>query len=417
IDVIDKACEEYSQEVLGFSGNSESGNPTPIFEPIIAKSPPSLTPFEGGNFILEENEANLASDSVPPGIDSEDIGEFFSKFPIPMENCDFFFAKTERFTFVPEFQTFRFNPEEKNADVSLPEYECFYSEGDIRLLEKFLNEDPPSPLHPKKIKTEELKSVKSSVDEPPELELKDLPSHIEYAFLEGTDKLPVIIAKDLKDDVKERLIKVLKSRKHAIAWSSTLRRRVNPKIHEVIKKEVVKFLDAGLIYPISDSPWVSPVHCIPKKGGMTIVKNEDNELIPTRMAIFHDMIEETMEVFMDDFSVFEDSFSSCLSHLDKMLQRYEDTNLVLNWEKCHFMVKEGIVLGHKILKSRIKVDKAKVDPMTHLLEKETPFIFLTECREAFETLKKKLTEAPILVAPIGTCPLKLCVMLVTLRLG
>ncbi|GJW77731.1 reverse transcriptase domain-containing protein [Tanacetum coccineum] len=222
-------------------------------------------------------------------------------------------------------------------------------------------------------------------------------------------------------------------------------RRVNPKIHEVIKKEVVKLFDAGLIYHISDSPWVSPVQCVPKKGGMTVVKNEYNELIPTRcmMAIFHNMIEETMEVFMDDFSVFRDSFSSCLSHLDKMLQRCEDSNLVLNWEKCHFMVKEGIVLGHKISKSRIKVDKAKVDviaklphptsvkgirsflghagfyrrfiqdfskiarPMTHLLEKETPFIFLTECREAFKTLKKKLTEAPILVAPDWDLPFEI----------
>ncbi|GJU72684.1 reverse transcriptase domain-containing protein [Tanacetum coccineum] len=152
------------------------------------------------------------------------------------------------------------------------------------------------------------------------------------------------------------------------------------------------------------------------------------------MAIFHDMIEETMEVFMDDFSVFKDSFSSCLSHLDKMLKRCEDTNLVLNWEKCHFMVKEGIVLGHKISKSGIEVDKAKVDviaklphptsvkgiqsflghagfyrrfiqdfskiarPMTHLLEKDTPFIFSKECVESFNILKKKLTEAPILVA-------------------
>ncbi|GJS85985.1 reverse transcriptase domain-containing protein [Tanacetum coccineum] len=84
------------------------------------------------------------------------------------------------------------------------------------------------------------------------------------------------------------------------------------------------------------------------------------------MAIFHDMIEETMEVFMDDFSVFGDSFSSCLSHLDKMLKRCEDTNLVLNWEKCHFMVKEGIVLGHKISKSGIEVDKAKVDVIAKL---------------------------------------------------
>ncbi|GKF62285.1 reverse transcriptase domain-containing protein [Tanacetum coccineum] len=84
------------------------------------------------------------------------------------------------------------------------------------------------------------------------------------------------------------------------------------------------------------------------------------------MAIFHDMIEETMEVFMDDVSVFGDSFSSCLSHLDKMLKRFKDTNLVLNWEKCHFMVKEGIVLGHKISKSGIKVDKAKVDVIAKL---------------------------------------------------
>ncbi|GKE77629.1 reverse transcriptase domain-containing protein [Tanacetum coccineum] len=106
------------------------------------------------------------------------------------------------------------------------------------------------------------------------------------------------------------------------------------------------------------------------------------------MAIFHDMIEETMEVFMDDFSVFGDSFSSCLSHLDKMLKRCEDTNLVLNWEKCHFMVKEGIVLGHKISKSGIEVDREKVDVIAKL----------PPPTEAFETLKKKLTEALILVA-------------------
>ncbi|GJV27180.1 reverse transcriptase domain-containing protein [Tanacetum coccineum] len=223
IDVIDVACEEYSQEVLGFSGNSESGNPTLISEPIIAKSSPSLTLFEGGDFILEEIEGYLASDSVPPGIDSEDISEFFSTFPIPVEDSDFFLEKPE--TFPSELETFRFDIKEKNsgsttdhADVSLPEYERFYSEGDIRLLEKFLNNDPSSPLLPKEIKAVELKNEKSSVDEPPELELKDLPSHLEYAFLEGTDKLPVIISKNMKDEDKERLIKVLKSHKQAISW-------------------------------------------------------------------------------------------------------------------------------------------------------------------------------------------------------
>nr|GEU41393.1 reverse transcriptase domain-containing protein [Tanacetum cinerariifolium] len=161
------------------------------------------------------------------------------------------------------------------------------------------------------------------------------------------------------------------------------------------------------------------------------------------MAIFHDMIEKTMEVFMDDFSVFGDSFSSCLTNLDKMLKRCEDINLVLNWEKCHFMCREGIVLGHKILKSGIEVDRAKVDviaklphsttvkgvrsflghagfyrrfiqdfskiarPMTHLLENETPFVFSKECVDAFNTLKKKLTEALILVVPDWNLPFEL----------
>nr|GFA46066.1 reverse transcriptase domain-containing protein [Tanacetum cinerariifolium] len=161
------------------------------------------------------------------------------------------------------------------------------------------------------------------------------------------------------------------------------------------------------------------------------------------MAIFHDMIEKTMEVFMDDFPIFGNSFGTCLSYLDKMLKRCEDTNLCLNWEKSHFMLKEGIVLGHKISNNRIEVDKAKVDvisklphpttvkgihsflghasfyrqfiqdfsmiarPMTRLLEKDTPFIFSKECIEAFQSLKKKLTKAPILVAPDWDLPFEL----------
>nr|GEY90180.1 reverse transcriptase domain-containing protein [Tanacetum cinerariifolium] len=84
------------------------------------------------------------------------------------------------------------------------------------------------------------------------------------------------------------------------------------------------------------------------------------------MTIFHDMIEKTMEVFMDDFSVFGNSFQTCLSHLEKMLKRCEDTNLCLNWEKSYFIVKEGIVLGHKISKNGIEVDKAKVDVIAKL---------------------------------------------------
>ncbi|GJX06365.1 hypothetical protein Tco_0194297 [Tanacetum coccineum] len=164
-------------------------------------------------------------------------------------------------------------------------------EEDIYVLEQLLNDDPFQ-LPPMDLKQSEVTEAKSSIEEPPELELKDLPSHLEYAFLEENDKLPIIIAKGLKNDQKKALINVLKSHKRAIAWKITdikgidprfcthkilmeddckpsvqSQRRVNPKIHEVIKKEVIKLLDAGMIYPISDSPWVSPVHCVPKKKG------------------------------------------------------------------------------------------------------------------------------------------------------
>ncbi|GJV01272.1 reverse transcriptase domain-containing protein [Tanacetum coccineum] len=370
-----------------------------------------------------------------------------------------------------------------------------------------------------KLKVCEAKNDKSSIDEPPEVELKDLPPHLEYAFLEGDDKLPVIIAKDLSVEEKAALIKVLKSHKRAIAWKLSdikginlefcthkilmeedykpavqHQRRVNPKIHDVIKKEVEKLLDAGLIYPISDSPWVSPVHCVPKKGGFTVVENDENELIPTRlvtgwrvcidyrklneatrkdhfplpfmdqmlerlagneyycfldgfsgyfqipidphdqekttftcpygtfayrrmpfglcnapgtfqrcmMAIFHDMIEKTMEVFMDDFSVFGNSFGNCLSHVDKMLKRCEDTNLCLNWEKSHFMVKEGIVLGHKISKNGIEVDKSKVDVIDKL-----PHPTTVKGVRSFLGHAEKLTEAPILIASDWDLPFEL----------
>nr|GFC97892.1 reverse transcriptase domain-containing protein [Tanacetum cinerariifolium] len=150
-----------------------------------------------------------------------------------------------------------------------------------------------------------------------------------------------------------------------------------------------------------------------------------------------------MKVFMDDFSVYGNSFLQCLTNLENMLKRCEDTKLALNWEKSHFMVKEGIVLGHKISKKGIEVDKAKIEvisklphpttvkgirsflghagfyrrfikdflkisrPTTHLLEKNSPFIFSNECIQAFRTLKDKLTEAPILIAPNWDQPFEL----------
>nr|GEU74199.1 reverse transcriptase domain-containing protein [Tanacetum cinerariifolium] len=355
IDVIDMACEDYSQEVLSFSDVIASGNPTPYYDPIISTSSLTLTPFEDSDFLLEEVDAFLALEDDPtsPKVDHS------------------YFDTEGTFFFLKHFS------------MMIYHY--------------------PLPLKEK-----------------------------------GDDKVPIIIAKDLSDEEKTALIKVLKSHKQAIAWKlSDIKginpkfcnhkilieenfkpvvqhhRRVNLKIHDVIKKEVKKLLDAGLIYPISDSPWVSPVHCVPKKGGFTVVENEENELTPTRlvkgwcvcidycklneatrkdhfplplmdqmlerlagneyycflnecfptvacllgyamhrarskmMAIFHDMIEKTMKVFMDDFSVFGNSFETCLSYLEKMLKRCEDTNLCLNWEKSHFMVKVGIVLDQE----------------------------------------------------------------------
>ncbi|GJS15654.1 reverse transcriptase domain-containing protein [Tanacetum coccineum] len=268
IDVVELACEEYSQEVLGFLDVIASGNPTPGYDPIVSNSSPTLTPFGDSDFLLlEEADAflALADDPTSPEVD-----------------------------------------------------ESYYDpEGDILILEALLNSDPSPPPNQgnylpeirKELKICEAKTAKSSIDEPPEVELKDLPPHLEYAFLEDNNKLPVIIAKDLSVDEKTALIKVLKSRKQAIAWKLSdikginpefcshkilmeedyepavqHQRRVNPKIHDVIKKEVEKLLDAGLIYPISDSPWVSPVHCVPKKGGMTVVTNDENELVPTRLV-------------------------------------------------------------------------------------------------------------------------------------
>nr|GEX01314.1 reverse transcriptase domain-containing protein [Tanacetum cinerariifolium] len=433
IDVIDVACEEYSQEVLGFF---VSGNPTPSTKPIVSTSSLTITPFRDSDSILEETNAFLAIKYEPISLEIDDS--------------------------------------------------YYDSEGDVLLLKEFLNDDPSSPpLPPQELKGVKPKNEKSSIDEPHVVELKDLPPHLEYAFLEGDDKLPIIIAKDLKDEEKTTLIKVLKSHKRALAWqlydikginlefcthkilmendfkpAVQHQRRLNPKIHEVIKKEVLKLLDVGLIYPISDSPWLNDAtrkdhFPLPFMDQMLVrlARNEyycflDGFSGYLQISIDHQDQEKTtftcpygtfayrrmpFSLFsLDDFSVFGNSFETCLSHLDKIFKRCEDTNLYLNWEKSHFMVKEGIVLGHKISKNEIKVDKAKVDviaklphlttfkgvrsflghacfyrrfiqdfskiarPMTRLLEKDTLFIFSKECIEAFQSLKKKLTKGELM---------------------
>nr|GEZ61208.1 DNA-directed DNA polymerase [Tanacetum cinerariifolium] len=427
---INVICEIYSQEVLGFFDVIASVSPTLDDDLTVSTTSPTLTLFGDSDFLLfEEADAFLGLEDDPDS---------------------------------PKINPFYYDPE-----------------GDILLLEAILNSEPLPPIpnheqnlpsYKKELKVCEAKTVKSSVDEPPEVELKDLPPHLEYVFLEGDNKLPVIIAKELGDEEKSAFIKVLKSYKRAIAWKLSdiqginlefctykilmeedykpavqHQRRVNPKIHDVIKKEVEKLLDARLIYPIFDSPWVSPVHCIPKKGGFTVVENEENELIPTRLVTkwrvcidYRKLNEATRKdhfslPFMDhmlkrlaghEYYCFLDGFSRYFRiPIDprdqekttftypygtfayrrmpfglcnapgtfqryKMLQRCKDNNLSLNWEKSHFIVKEGIVLGHKISKNGIEVDKAKINVIAKLPHPTT-------------------VKAPILIAPNWDLPFEL----------
>ncbi|GJT87006.1 reverse transcriptase domain-containing protein [Tanacetum coccineum] len=220
--------------------------------------------------------------------------------------------------------------------------------------------------------------IKTSLKEPPtDLELKPLPNNLEYVFLEEPSFLPVIISSQLSKEKKDKLVSILKKHKQAFAWKTT----------DI--PEIVKLLDTGIIYLITDNPWVIPIHCVPKKGGITVVTNENDELVPTRT------------------------------------------------------ITEGIVLGHKVSSAGLKVDKAKIDvisklpppsnikgirsflrhtsfyrcfikdfskiapPLTKLLEKDTPFEFVDECQKAFELLKEKLTCAPVIISPNWNLPFEL----------
>ncbi|CAM9000390.1 unnamed protein product [Rhodiola kirilowii] len=392
------------------------------------------------------------------------------------------------------------------------------------------------------------------------VELKPLPSSLRYEFLGPNSTLPVIINASLNVDETSRLLHVLRKYRGAIGYtiddlkginpsicmhritledeskpSREALRRLHPKLGDVVFKEVTKLRDAGIIYAIPDSEWVSPIHVVPKKGGLTVVKNDKNELIPQRtvtgwrmcvdyrklnkatkkdhfplpfidqmlerlanhdyfcyldgysgffqipihpldqekttftcpygtfayrrmpfglcnapgtfqrcmMAIFSDFIEKIMKVFMDDFSVYGSCFDSCLGNLTRVLERCIETDLVLNWEKCHFMVKEGIVLGHLISSRGIEVDKAKVEvieklpppkdvkgirsflghagfyrrfikdfskiarPLTNLLCQDVDFKFDEPCLKAFEKLKDALISAPIIQPPNWELPFEL----------
>nr|GEW86602.1 DNA-directed DNA polymerase [Tanacetum cinerariifolium] len=329
-----------------------SGNPTPYYDLIVSITSLTLPSFGDSDFLLEEVDAFLALEDDP----------------------------------------------------TLPEVDQSYvdTEGDILLLEAFLNDDPSlSPPNQgnylphvrNELKFCEAKTDKSSINEPPEVELKDLPPHLEYAFLEVDDKLPVIIMKDLSVEEKTALITVLKSHKRAITW----------KISDIKGYFQIPIVPKDQ----ENTTFTSPYEMFAYRHMHFGLCNASGTFQRCMMAIFHDMIKKTME------------------------------------EKSHFMVKEGIVLGHKISKNEIEVDKDKFDvitklphpttvkgirsylshagfyrrfikdfskiarPMTRLREKDTPFFFSKECVEAFQTLKRKLTEALILISPDRDFPFEL----------
>nr|GEV13469.1 reverse transcriptase domain-containing protein [Tanacetum cinerariifolium] len=594
VDLIDATCEEYSQEVLGFSNVVANDNSTLNFEPIVSNSSPTLTPFNESDFYLEEIEDCLNNDSNLKEI------------------------------------------EESEFDM----------ERDIIILEALLDSDPePSPNQKdyfpeahNDLKLIELKNDKSSDDEPPEVELKVLPPHLEYAFLGENYKWPVIISKDLSVKEKSALMEVLKSRKKAIAWKltdikankdnkfnkkdNTLRGNIttagpravvsgdkgnqgifdsgcsrhmtgnksfltkyqeidggfvafggSPKGGKItgtckIRTRKLDFKDVYFVKELKfnlfslsqmcdkkNSVLFTKTECLvlspnsklldesqvllklPRQNNMysfdlkNVVPSEDltclfakaiidesnlwhkrlghinfktlNKLVRGNLVrgsepewLFDiDSLTKSMNyepVFVgyqsngdvdvnagdqprdvnagdklgdvndgdiqgdvDEISRNDDVCQGNEIRIDssthavnaasrkKMLKRCEDTKLALNWEKSHFMVKEGIVLGHKISKKGIEVDKAKIEvisklphpttvkgirsflghagfyqrfimdfskisrPMTHLLEKNSPFVFSNYCIQAFRTLKEKLTEAPILIAPNWDQPFEL----------
>ncbi|GJS10286.1 reverse transcriptase domain-containing protein [Tanacetum coccineum] len=406
-------CEYSTRSYLDFRSVAFT-NPSPYFDPIVSTSSPTLTPFDESDFLLfEEADAFIAIDDEPVS---------------------------------PVFNATYYDPE-----------------GDILILEALLNNDPlPSPDQgdyspgiQKDLKVVEPKeSSLEPKDEIPEVELKELPPHLDpwvspVHCVPKKGGMTVVTNEEMAGAYKlvtdggicNRLTKV----NEATCKDNFPLTFMDQKLAISRQRDLLflRWFFLGIFkcpLNLKDQEkyyfhFTCPYGTFAYRRMPFGLCNAPGTFQRCMMAIFHDMIEKTMEVFMDDFSVFGDSFSSCLANLDKMLKRCEDTKLALNWEKSHFMVKEGIVLGHKISRKGIEVDKAKIDvisklphpttvkgirsflghagfyrrfikdfskisrPMTHLLEKNTPFIFSEDCILAFQTLKKKLTEAPILIAP------------------
>ncbi|RVW37073.1 Retrovirus-related Pol polyprotein from transposon 17.6 [Vitis vinifera] len=340
----------------------------------------------------------------------------------------------------------------------------------------------------------------------PKLNLKPLPVELKYTYLEANNQCPVVISSSLTSQQENCLMEVLKRCKKAIGWQISdlkgisplvcthhiymeeeakpirqFQRRLNPHLQEVVRAEVLKLLQAGIIYPISDSPWVSPTQVVPKKSGITVVQNEKGEEITTRLTSgwrvcidyrklnavtrkdhfplpFIDQVLERVSghpfyCFLDGYSGYFQieidladqekttftcpfgtfayrrmpfglcnapaTFQRCmLSIFSDMVERIMEVSWMTSpyMEKCHFMVRQRIVLGHIISERGIEVDKAKVELIAKLPSPTTvkgvrQFLghagFYRRCQNSFDQLKKFLTTTPIVRAPNWQLPFEL----------
>ncbi|CAN6557552.1 unnamed protein product [Malus baccata var. baccata] len=297
-----------------------------------------------------------------------------------------------------------------------------------------------------------------SIVQAPILDLKPLPSHLKYIFLGENETLPAIISSSLTTQEEEKLVRVLREFKFALGWTLAdikgispttcmhhifleegakptreAQRRLNPPMMEVVKKEIIKLLDCGVIYPIFDSRWVSPIQCVPKKSGVTVVENAENELVPTR-------IQTGWRVCIDyrklNATTKKDHFP--LPFLDQMLERlaghsfycfldgYSGYNQIViapdDQEKTTFTCPFGtfayrrMPLEHcAMLLPRFKgfyrrfiKDFSKIaQPLCRLLQKDVSFEFNEACEKAFKHLKDLLTTAPIITPPDWSIPFEL----------
>ncbi|XP_019183958.1 PREDICTED: uncharacterized protein LOC109178862 [Ipomoea nil] len=261
-----------------------------------------------------------------------------------------------------------------------------------------------------------------SNETPPLFEIKPLPSHLIYVFLGVNDTFPMIVYADLLPAEVEKLMRILRQFKIAFGWSIAdvkgispsicmhrilmeenhtprveSQRRLNPNMTEVVRAEIHKLIDAGIIYPISDSAWVSLVHVVPKKGGITVLKNDKDELIPTKLSQLGDVVKRQILCLIGKNAIlwYLKVYFSKVKVIEKLLPP-SSVRAIRSF------------LGHAGFYRRFIKDFAKiVKPLCNLLVKDVPFVFDDACSKAFNSLKQALISVPIMVAPNWTLPFEL----------